>query len=160
MYRKILSLPLKELLPFKMIKISKARLSEAQPIRVLEQEAHGEEVTSRYDAALIVRFGYAYVATENGKIIGAITAWQTRNGEVKINDWVVHPEHRRKGIGAKLYRKLLEEAQGKVILALVDEKNSASANAHRKLGFTEVERVDDAYGKGDEQVLWRLENRQ
>lgn len=143
-----------------MIIITPAKPSDSEAIRTLEREAHGEEVTSRYDAALIVRFGYAYVATENGKIIGAITAWQTRNGEVKINDWVVHPEHRRKGIGAKLYRKLLEEAPGKVILALVDEKNWASANAHRKLGFTEVERVDDAYGKGKRQVLWRLENRQ
>lgn len=45
-----------------MIKISKAKLSEAQQIRALEKEAHGEDVTSRYDAALIVRFGYAYVA--------------------------------------------------------------------------------------------------
>lgn len=143
-----------------MVIIHRANPSDSEVIRDLEKEAHGEEVTSRYDAALISSFGYAYVAKENGKIIGAITAWQTRNGDVKINDWVVHPEHRRKGIGEKLYQKLIEETKGKIILALVDEKNSASMKAHQKMGFTKVERVDDVYGerKGEEQVLWKWEN--
>ncbi len=144
-----------------MVLITKAKPSDSDAIRNLEKEAHGEEVTSRYDAALIARFGYAYVATENGKIIGAITAWQTRHGEVKINDWVVHPEYRRKGIGKDLYVKLIQETKGKAILSLVDIKNTASMDAHQKMGFKVVDTIADAYqlGKGGEQVLWQLENK-
>ena len=99
-----------------MVLINRAHPSDSEAIRNLEKEAHGEDVTSRYDAALIARFGYAYVAKKNGKIVGAITAWQTRNGEVKINDWVVHPEYRRRGIGEKLYLRLILETKGKTIL--------------------------------------------
>ena len=145
-----------------MVIITKAKPSDSEAIRILEQQAHGEEVTSRYDAALISRFGYAYMATENGKIIGAITAWQTRNGEIKINDWVVHPKHRRKGVGEKLYLKLILETKGKTILSLVDINNATSMNAHQKLGFTVVQKMQDVYQlrKGDERVLWKLENKQ
>ena len=144
-----------------MIIITRANPSDSSAIRILEQEAHGEDVTSRYDAALITRFGYAHIAKENGKIIGAITAWQTRNGEVKINDWVVHPEYRRKGIGEKLYLKLILETKGKTILSLVDVTNIASMKVHGKMGFKAMTTIQDAYqiGKRDEQVLWKMENK-
>ncbi len=145
-----------------MITVTRADSADSEAIRHLEKEAHGEDVTSKYDAVLISRFGYAYVAKENGKIIGSITAWQTRQGEVKINDWVVHPEHRRKGIGEKLYLKLIEDTKGKNILSLVDINNAASMNAHQKLGFKIVANIQDAYrlGKSEEQVLWKMKNKQ
>ncbi|HLC71421.1 MAG TPA: GNAT family N-acetyltransferase [Candidatus Nanoarchaeia archaeon] len=145
-----------------MIIITRAKPADSHAIRNLEKEAHGEDVTSRYDAALIARFGYAYIAKENERIIGAITAWQTRNGEVKINDWVVHPEYRRRGIGEKLYLKLILETKGKTILSLVDVTNIASMKAHGKMGFKAMATIQDAYhmGKGEEQVLWKLENKE
>lgn len=144
-----------------MIIITPANPSDSEAIRTLEKEAHGEEVTSRYDAALMARFGYAYVAKEQGKVVGAITAWQTAKGEVNINDWVVNAAHRRQGVGEKLYLKLILETKGKIILSLVDIKNVASMKAHQKLGFKIVRKMQDAYqlGKGDEQVLWKLENK-
>ena len=42
--------------------ISKAKVSEAQFIRKLEEKIWGEEVVNKYDAPMLVRFGYVYVA--------------------------------------------------------------------------------------------------
>lgn len=144
-----------------MILITNAKPADSHAIRNLEKEVHGEDVTSRYDIAPLVLFGYAYVAKEKGKIIGAITAWQTPFGNIIINDWVVHRDYRRKGVGEKLYVKLIQENKGKSVLSLVDIKNTASMKAHQKLGFTVVKKMHDAYqlGKGDNQVLWKLENK-
>lgn len=144
-----------------MVIITKANPFDFDAIRTLEKKAHSEEVTTKYDAALITRFGYAYIATENERIIGAITAWQTRNGEVKINDWVVHPKYRKRGIGTKLYLKLILETKGKTILSLVDVTNIASMKAHEKMGFKVMATIQDAYHirKRDEQILWKLENK-
>ena len=135
-------------------------LAGIQDLRLLKA-VHGEEVTSRYDIAPLVLFGYAYVAKAKGKVIGAITAWQTPQSEVNINDWVVHRDYRRQGVGEKLYLKLILETKGKIILSLVDIKNAASMKAHEKLGFKVVQKMQDAYqlGRGDEQALWKLENR-
>lgn len=146
---------------FPMITIHRADPSDSQAIRNLEKETHGEEVTSRYDIAPLVLFGYAYVAKKQGKVVGAITAWQTAKGEVNINDWVVNAAYRRQGIGEKLYLQLIQETKGKIILSLVDIKNAASMKAHEKLGFKAVQKMQDAYqlGRGDEQVLWKLENK-
>ena len=143
-----------------MVLITKAKPVDSHAIRNLEKEVHGEDVTSRYDIAPLVLFGYAYVAKKKGKIIGAITAWQTPLGKIIINDWVVHRDYRRKGVGEKLYVKLIQENKGKSVLSLVDIKNTASMKAHQKLGFTVVKKMQDAYqlGKGDEQVLWKLTN--
>ena len=81
---------------------------------------------------------------------------------MKINDWVVHPEYRRRGIGEKLYLKLILETKGKTILSLVDVTNIASMKAHGKMGFKAMATIQDAYhmGKGEEQVLWKLENKE
>lgn len=145
-----------------MITIIKANPSDSHAIRNLEKEVHGEDVTSRYDIAPLVLFGYAYVAKEKGKIIGAITAWQTSLGKIIINDWVVHRDFRRKGVGEKLYLTLILKTKGKAILSLVDIKNTASMKAHQKLGFAVLKKMHDAYqlGKGDHQVLWKLENKE
>lgn len=42
--------------------VSKAKVSEAQFIRKLEEKIWGEEVVNKYDAPMLVRFGYVYTA--------------------------------------------------------------------------------------------------
>jgi ribosomal protein S18 acetylase RimI-like enzyme len=137
-----------------MISIFPAQLSDAPAIIALEKLVHGEDVTSQYDMALAIHFGYVYVGKKDHKIIGAITAWQTRHGEVKVIDWVVHPEHRRRGIGERLYRHLLQEVKGKEVLGLVDSKNAASMNAHAKLGFVQEKKLNDPYFIQDNSKHW------
>jgi ribosomal protein S18 acetylase RimI-like enzyme len=55
-----------------------------------------------------------------------------------LEDCVVHPEHRRKGIGEKLLRYVLEHAKAEGALRVVlltDGDNTRAQALYRKLGF-------------------------
>jgi ribosomal protein S18 acetylase RimI-like enzyme len=55
-----------------------------------------------------------------------------------LEDCVVHPEHRRKGIGEKLLRYVLEHAKAEGalrVMLLTDGDNTRAQALYRKLGF-------------------------
>ncbi len=142
-----------------MIKIARAKPSDAQKIRALETKVWKEEVTNRYDAPMFVRFGYAYVAKDRDKIIGALIAWQTRDNEIKVADWIVDERYRENGVGLRLYKRLLQDTKGKTIVSFVDTKNEPSLKAHLKLGFKVVKRVKDPFVlKGKPEFFVRKKN--
>ncbi len=141
-----------------MIRICKPRFSEAQKIRLLEMRVYGHEVTNRYDMPMTVRHGYSYIAKdEHGKLVGAILALPTKDGQILVYDWVVDRRYRRKKIGCALYERLLREVKGKPVIAYIKSKNKASLNGHLKLGFRKYKLVRDPFnlGKG-EWILVRL----
>lgn len=141
-----------------MIRIRKPKPSEAQKIRLLETHVYGHEVTNRYDMPMTVRHGYSYIAKdEHGKLVGAILALPTKDGQILVCDWVVDKRYRRKRIGCGLYERLLKSVKGKQVIAYIKPRNKASLNGHLKLGFKVYKRVRDAYnlGKG-EWILVRL----
>ena len=145
------------------VTIRRAELNDAVAILALETAAHGEEVTSRYDVPMFIEFGYAYVAQleggVDGRIVGAIVALPTRDGEIKVNDWVVHPKYQGQGIGGKLYRQLIAETKGKGLLAVVLKSNRRSLELHHKLGFSIEKEVADPFQTGEGPgVLLRLRN--
>jgi ribosomal protein S18 acetylase RimI-like enzyme len=85
-----------------------------------------------------------YVARDGGKVIAMaalhFTISTAEGGKVAgLEDCVVHPEHRRKGIGEKLLRYVLEQAtaEGALrVMLLTDGDNTRAQALYRKLGFT------------------------
>jgi ribosomal protein S18 acetylase RimI-like enzyme len=85
-----------------------------------------------------------YVARDGGKVIAMaalhFTISTAEGGKVAgLEDCVVHPEHRRKGIGEKLLRYVLEQAtaEGALrVMLLTDGDNTRAQAIYRKLGFT------------------------
>jgi len=132
-----------------MIKITKAKVADAQAIRQLETVVWKEEVTNKYDAPIFVRFGWCYVAKSGQKIVAAITSFLANTNEVYVCDWVVAEAYRRKDIGQRLYQTLIKAAGSRDIISLINPKNTASLLAHEKLGFKVVRRVKMAYGLRD-----------
>jgi ribosomal protein S18 acetylase RimI-like enzyme len=84
-----------------------------------------------------------YVARAGGKVIGMaalhFTTSTAEGGKVAgLEDCVVHPEHRRKGIGEKLMSYVLEQARSEGalrVMLLTDDDNTHAQALYRKLGF-------------------------
>lgn len=84
-----------------------------------------------------------YVAREEGRAIAMaalhFTTSTAEGGRVAgLEDCVVHPDHRRKGVGEKLLGYVLEQAkeQGSLrVMLLTDGDNTRAQALYRKLGF-------------------------
>jgi ribosomal protein S18 acetylase RimI-like enzyme len=147
-----------------MIKITRAKITDAQSIRKLEFRVWKEEVTSEYDAPMFVRFGWCFVARDGQKVIGAICSYLTNKDEVYVCDWVVDKLYRQRNIGGRLYQKLIETVKHKNVISLINPKNKPSLTAHQKLGFKVVGFVKNAYGlrgglEGGSRILVRLKSK-
>jgi ribosomal protein S18 acetylase RimI-like enzyme len=84
-----------------------------------------------------------YVAREGGTVIAMaalhFTTSTAEGGRVAgLEDCVVHPEHRRKGVGEKLLGYVLEQAKAEGalrVMLLTDGDNLIAQGLYRKLGF-------------------------
>lgn len=87
------------------------------------------------------KLAYWLVAVEDGRVCGYIGS-QTVMGETDMMNVGVHPDHRRKGIGERLIRSLVESLKGEMdshSLTLEVRASNASAIAlYTKLGFTQI----------------------
>ena len=85
-----------------------------------------------------------YVAREGDRAIAMaalhFTVSTAEGGKVAgLEDCVVHPEHRRKGIGEKLLAYVLEQARAEGalrVMLLTDGDNARAQALYRKRGFT------------------------
>ncbi len=85
-----------------------------------------------------------YVAREKGKAIAMaalhFTTSTAEGGKVAgLEDCVVHPERRGKGVGEKLLAYVLEQAKAEGalrVMLLTDGDNARAQALYRKLGFT------------------------
>ncbi len=132
-----------------MITISKAKVKESQKIRKLEQKIWKEQnITSVYEAATFVENGHTFIAKDAGKIIGAIIAINTSDNKIRVVDWVVDEKYRGLSIGERLYKRLIKAINNTPIVTLIDTKNKASINGHKKLGFKIIKKIKDPYSLG------------
>jgi aminoglycoside 6'-N-acetyltransferase I len=87
--------------------------------------------------------GLCYVAVEDGQIVGfAFSQMLEHINNVSKVLWVesmaVHPDHRRKGIGYKLLKKLATDGKkkgAKAVQSIIMPDLVASVMLHKKLGF-------------------------
>lgn len=128
-----------------LVKIDKAKVSDAQSIRMLEEKVWEEEVVNKYDIPMFVRFGYVFVARAGKMLVGAIIAYRTNKNEVYVCDLVVDPKFRRLKIGEKLYRRLLQATKSMDIVSFLDPALVATRKLHKKLGARVVGRIKNPY---------------
>jgi len=146
------------------IKITKAKISDAQAIRKLEHEVWNEEVVNKYDIPMFVRFGYVFTAYHDKKLVGAIIGYQTNNDEVYVVDLVVDIKYRGLKIAEKLYKKLLHRVKGKNVVTFLDPGLVPTGNLHKKLGAKIISRVSNPYDlsnglEGGIRLLVRIPNK-
>lgn len=87
--------------------------------------------------------GLCFVALEDGQIVGFVFAqmleWISNVPKVLwVESIAVHPNHRRKGIGYKLLKKVAAEGKkkgAKAVQSAIMPELVASIMLHKKLGF-------------------------
>jgi len=97
----------------------------------------------------------ALLATTGPISVGCILAWLL-DDELQILDIVVHPTHRRQGIGRALLKVLLTQAQerGCTLATLeVSEDNAAAVQLYQQLGFQQVHVRKSYYRDGSDALL-------
>ncbi len=97
----------------------------------------------------------AWVAEENGKVVGAIVAWLLVD-EAHIATIATHPDFRRRGIASKLLshalRMMMNEGALTSVLE-VRESNLAAQEMYRKFGFEETGRRPRYYKDNSEDAI-------
>ena len=109
-----------------------------------------------------------FVAEEDGEILGY--AYAHRFAERKAYDWVcevsiyIRESARGKGVGRKLYEKLLETLRQMNLvqaIAIISTPNEPSVQFHRKMGFEEGVEITNVGWKfngwhGTKYMIYRL----
>lgn len=101
----------------------------------------------------------AFVAEENGKIIGFIIGKISEDiGQIKLI--AVDPSYQEKGIGRKLVEHLLnylKENRARRVLARSRTKNKAGINFLKNSGFKIIETIEKYYPNGENAYLMKKE---
>ncbi|MCK4327355.1 MAG: GNAT family N-acetyltransferase [Candidatus Diapherotrites archaeon] len=107
---------------------------------------------------------YCLVAEEGGEAIGFLIAYESQllvpenevekeivrkhSGFVYICQAAVRPEHTEKGVGTRLYERLLKETGGKPLMCVISSRprNKPSERFHEKMGFKKLGEVTEKDG--------------
>src|SRR5215217_680201 len=103
---------------------------------------------------LIARPSYSFTL-EPPPIAGYIVARETA-GELHINNFAVRPEYRRRGVGAALLNRVIEEArrrQANAAFLEVRSANHAAQALYEKCGFKAIARRANYYSEPREDAV-------
>jgi len=98
-----------------------------------------EKLYSRLDT--LIMHGYSYKAVHKKKIVGHVTSFITRTGDLFVDYLCV--DVKRKGIGTLLLKKLRTENPRKTIYLFTDHTNISSMLFYLKSGFVFDKREKD-----------------
>ena len=115
---------------------------------LFDQEAEFTPNAAKQEAALKMilgdpKLGRVYIARDGKKVVAMssllFTVSTAEGGKAALfEDLVVHPEHRKQGIGAKLLEYVIAQAREQGVLRLTlltDMQNEQAQVLYRKLGF-------------------------
>ncbi len=110
-----------------------------------------------FEAELENKFSLAFVAVENGKVLGSIIA-NNVYGECYIKKLAVLPEHRRRGIASKLLNQIVmhisnADDRPAQILLEVRKSNIAAIKLYKKFGFVKIYEKENMYENPRENAL-------
>jgi ribosomal-protein-alanine acetyltransferase len=141
--------------------VRKATPDDIEILRKLEQEAEsaahwGErEYEALFAPEAPWRFALVAAEESGAQIVGFVIA-RCADDEWEIENVVVAPEQRRRGLGSAMVRELVQEARrsgaGAVLLE-VRESNAAARRLYEKIGFNEIGRRPDYYRNPPEDAL-------
>jgi [ribosomal protein S18]-alanine N-acetyltransferase len=146
--------------------ITITRMSEHDLLEIVEIEEksglsrwgwaayYAELQSANRDLMLIARLTHASII-DSGPIAGYIVARETA-GELHINNVAVREEFRRRGIGAALLQRVLQEARGRKANAVfleVRSGNRAAQALYVKNGFRAIATRRDYYSEPREDAV-------
>jgi len=113
-----------------------------------EPDDHPEEIDAFFAG---FRGGTVFVAEVDGRLVGFLELGRRDYAEgclsspvAYVEGWWVDPEHRGSGVGRALVEAAMEWARAEDFEEMASDAelgNTGSQDAHRALGFEEVERV-------------------
>jgi len=126
-----------------MVTIREEKLSDALAREALLDEAYGADrfakTSERLREGRLPAAGLSLVAIHQGRLVGTVRLWSVTAGPARaallLGPLAVHPEHRNRGIGATLMRRLIARARlaGHHAILLVGD-----AAYYERFGFTDA----------------------
>ena len=126
-----------------MVTIREEKLSDALAREVLLDEAYGADrfakTSERLREGRLPAAGLSLVAIHQGRLVGTVRLWSVTAGLARaallLGPLAVHPEHRNRGIGATLMRRVIARARlaGHHAILLVGD-----AAYYERFGFTDA----------------------
>ncbi len=95
------------------------------------------------------------VGEADGRIVACVGAEIYRDA-TEIETFAVEPEFQRRGLGTKIFAKLLAAVKARnstLIYLEVRPSNTAAINFYNKFGFKIVDRVKNFYGNGEDALI-------
>jgi ribosomal protein S18 acetylase RimI-like enzyme len=114
----------------------RARLGALERLAAAEQ---GEE-DPESDLGSIIDRGMVFVIEEGREVVGMVRSNFSDGRYIHLGGLYVLPEHRRRGLGARLLSGVCEEIHQRGVAAVLDvsRSNAAALAAYRKAGFREL----------------------
>lgn len=95
---------------------------------------------------------YFYVKEEDGSVVGHLGLWR-RQDHVHVTTLAVRADHRRKGIGTELLRRVHEDFPDRDITLEVRKSNDSAQEFYKKVGFRITGRRPDYYTNNGEDAI-------
>ena len=99
---------------------------------------------------------HVFLARERGVIVGVILAFPMLEGALCVHKVMVEKAHRGRGIGSRLFERLLAEVDrrsGAACFLTVDPANDAALRLYEKWGFTERKFVVGYYREHEDRYV-------
>lgn len=120
------------------IRIRPLELQDVEALARIEQESFSMPWSAQDFADLLTReYCTYYVAEDAGEPV-ACAGYTNLCGEANIDNVVVAPSHRRRGIAGELLQKLIRDAESAGVEAFTLEvrvSNASAIHLYEKLGF-------------------------
>lgn len=141
------------------VTLRSATLADVPSILAIEQPCPSAAHWTTDEYQRRVESGFVLLAEEAGRICGFVCA-RVVAGEWEIENAVVAPEFRRRGVGSDLIREFLRQAQiaaGTAVWLEVRESNFPARGLYEKHGFRETGRRREYYqDPSEDAILYEL----
>jgi len=136
-----------------MTKIRKATHADIEKICEIERSGAAHWNKQQFMAELKLDFAHFIVLEAKLEVIGYAVSWYVTD-EIQLNNLVIKPEYRRKGMGTILLEHILtdsytREPLPRSIILEVSNENRAAIQFYKKNGFIETGRRKNYYKHSD-----------
>lgn len=141
-----------------MVSIRKIIIDDLKEVLEIENLSFNDPWTKKMFEEEI-KNGDFYVVVENERILGYLGFTMVCN-EASLVNFAIHPSYRRKGIGTKILRYLIniaKEKKGKKIFLEVRKSNISAISFYKKHKFREVGIRKGYYGTDEDAIIMACE---